>query len=101
MWTVPEVGDTKSRQSLRKSKDLKHHNIQDLQTRQYTVFTRQYLETHQLRYYVVLGIYTLTYILTPRIGKDTSFIQIHVQNYTGCICIHKVHKDQVKDSFLV
>ena len=63
MKNVPDVGDTKSRQSLRKSKDSKHHNIQDLQTRQYTVSTRQYLETHQLRYYVVLVIYTLTYIL--------------------------------------
>jgi hypothetical protein len=33
---------------------------------------------------------------TPRIGKDTSFIHAHVQNYTGRICIHKVHKDQVQ-----
>ncbi len=38
---------------------------------------------------------------TPRIGKDTSFIHFHSQNYTGCICIHKVHKNQVMDSFLV
>ena len=44
-------------------KDLKHHNIQDLQTRQYTVYTRQYLKTHQLRCYVVLAIYIIIYVL--------------------------------------
>jgi hypothetical protein len=38
---------------------------------------------------------------TLRIQKGISFIHFHVQNYTGCICIHKVHKVQVKDSFLV
>jgi hypothetical protein len=50
-------------QSLRKSKDLKHHNIQDLQTRQYTVPTRQYLETHQLQDHVLLVTYITPYIL--------------------------------------
>ncbi len=38
---------------------------------------------------------------TLRIQKDTSFIHFHVQNYTKCICTHKLHKVQVKDSFLL
>jgi hypothetical protein len=39
-------------------------------------------------------------LYTLRIQKDTSFIYFHVQNYSGCICIHKVHKVQDKDSLL-
>jgi len=38
---------------------------------------------------------------TLRIQKDTSILYFQVQIYIMCTFIHKVHKEQMENSFLV
>ncbi len=43
----------------------------------------------------------ITTIYTFRISEDLSIIHFQVQIYLRCIFIHKVHKEQMENSFLV
>ena len=58
-----------------------------------------YLKINQMRYYVLLVDYILTYINKFRIPEDISILDFQVQAYSRCIFIHKIHKEQMENSF--